>query len=99
MTEFNGYCVKCREKRDFSGQEVEMANGRRAAQGPCPVCGTKINRMLGAKRTDASRIEQGRDQEQCPQRRRATSWLCPILILGGTTRCVARRPSSRASAP
>ena len=47
---FNGYCVKCREKRDFEGEEVEMANGRRAAQGPCPVCGTKINRMLGAKK-------------------------------------------------
>ena len=25
----------------------EMANGRRAAQGACPVCGTKMNRMLG----------------------------------------------------
>src|SRR5205823_7714437 len=50
MAQFNGYCVKCREKRDFEGEEVEMANGRRAAQGPCPVCGTKINRMLGAKK-------------------------------------------------
>jgi hypothetical protein len=45
-----GYCVKCREKRQFEGQEVELANGRRAAQGTCPVCGTKINRMLGAKK-------------------------------------------------
>ena len=47
MTQFNGYCVKCREKRDFMGDEVEMKNGRKAAQGPCPVCGTKIHRMLG----------------------------------------------------
>ena len=50
MATYEGYCVKCREKRDFEGEEVEMANGRRAAQGPCPVCGTKINRMLGAKK-------------------------------------------------
>ena len=50
MAQFNGYCVKCREKRDFMGEEVEMANGRRAAQGACPVCGTKINRMLGGKK-------------------------------------------------
>ncbi|MDP8993353.1 MAG: DUF5679 domain-containing protein [Actinomycetota bacterium] len=26
-----------------------MANGRRAAQGTCPECGTKMNRMLGTK--------------------------------------------------
>lgn len=49
MPTFNGYCVKCREKRDFEGQEVELANGRRAAQGACPVCGTKMNRILGKK--------------------------------------------------
>ena len=32
---------------EFDGQEVELANGRRAAQGTCPVCGTKMNRILG----------------------------------------------------
>ena len=42
-----GYCVKCKEKREFDGQEVELANGRRAAQGTCPTCGTKMNRILG----------------------------------------------------
>ena len=49
MASYEGYCVKCREKRQFEGQEVELANGRRAAQGTCPVCGTKMNRMLGKK--------------------------------------------------
>jgi hypothetical protein len=24
-----------------------LANGRRAAQGTCPTCGTKMNRILG----------------------------------------------------
>lgn len=43
---YNGYCVKCREKRDFEG-EVNEKNGRRMAQGKCPVCGTKMNRILG----------------------------------------------------
>ena len=42
---FNGYCVKCREKRDFQG-EVAETNGRRMAKGGCPVGGTKMNRML-----------------------------------------------------
>ncbi len=47
MATYEGYCVKCREKREFEGEVKEMANGRRAAQGTCPTCGTKMNRMLG----------------------------------------------------
>ena len=47
VAKYEGYCVKCREKREFEGNEVELANGRRAAQGTCPTCGTKMNRMLG----------------------------------------------------
>ncbi|MCP2259645.1 hypothetical protein LX15_003350 [Streptoalloteichus tenebrarius] len=43
---YNGYCVKCREKRDFEGK-VEEKNGRRMAKGVCPVCGTKMTRILG----------------------------------------------------
>jgi hypothetical protein len=43
---YNGYCVKCKEKRDFEG-EVTETNGRRMAKGTCPVCGTKMNRILG----------------------------------------------------
>jgi hypothetical protein len=47
MAKYEGYCVKCREKREFEGDKVTLANGRSAAQGACPVCGTKMNRMLG----------------------------------------------------
>lgn len=47
MPNHEGYCVKCREKREFKGDVVTLKNGRKAAQGPCPQCGTKINRMLG----------------------------------------------------
>jgi Domain of unknown function (DUF5679) len=43
---YNGYCVKCKEKRDFTG-EVTVTNGRRMAKGTCPTCGTKMNRILG----------------------------------------------------
>ena len=50
MANYEGYCVKCREKREFEGSEVDLANGRRAAQGACPVCGTKMNRMLGKQK-------------------------------------------------
>ena len=41
----DAYCVKCKEKREFTG-EVNEANGRRTAKGICPVCGTKLNKFL-----------------------------------------------------
>ncbi|MCV2488670.1 DUF5679 domain-containing protein [Geodermatophilus sp. YIM 151500] len=44
---YNGYCVKCKEKRDFDGEVKVSESGRRMAQGTCPVCGTRMNRILG----------------------------------------------------
>lgn len=42
-----GYCVKCREKREIKDAEkVKMDNGRTAMKGSCPVCGTKITRFI-----------------------------------------------------
>jgi len=46
------YCVKCRTKREMKNPtEVTMKNGRPAMEGLCPVCGTKLFRMMsgGAK--------------------------------------------------
>jgi hypothetical protein len=47
VAEYEAYCVKCRQKRTFEGNEVTLKNGRKAAQGLCPVCGTKVMRILG----------------------------------------------------
>lgn len=44
------YCVKCKARVHFTGL-VEEVNGRRFAKGKCPVCGTKVTRILG-KRDD-----------------------------------------------
>jgi hypothetical protein len=41
------YCMKCREKREFEGSLVTLKNGRPALQGSCPVCGTKLTKILG----------------------------------------------------
>jgi hypothetical protein len=46
MASYEGYCVKCREKRSFDGEIKDLKNGSKAAQGACPVCGTKMTRML-----------------------------------------------------
>jgi len=38
-----GYCVKCRAKREMKDpKSITMKNGRPATQGVCPVCGTKM---------------------------------------------------------
>lgn len=44
-----GYCVKCKSKKDISGAvEVTMKNGRKAIKGVCPSCGAAILKFLGA---------------------------------------------------
>ena len=48
--EFEGYCVKCKEKRAIKNGAVHTTDkGRRMAKGLCPVCGTKVNRFLPSK--------------------------------------------------
>jgi len=44
---YNGYCVKCKEKRDFEGNVEVSKTGMKMAKGKCPVCGTTVNRILG----------------------------------------------------
>lgn len=44
---YSGYCVKCRQKRDFDGEVSISKTGMKMAKGPCPVCGTTVNRILG----------------------------------------------------
>ena len=45
-----GYCVKCKSKKDIQGaNEVTMKNGRRAMKGTCPTCGTTIFKILPSK--------------------------------------------------
>ena len=45
-----GYCVKCKEKREIKdAQQVTMKNGKPATQGTCPTCGTKMFKIGAAK--------------------------------------------------
>ena len=46
-----GYCVKCKAKKDIKdAAEVEMKNGRRALKGSCTSCGTGMFKILGNKK-------------------------------------------------
>lgn len=47
MDEIKAYCMKCKAERVISNvQIVTMKNGRPAANGQCPVCGTKMFKFL-----------------------------------------------------
>ena len=43
-----GYCVKCKAKKEIvDGVEETMKNGRKAIKGKCPTCGTVMFKILG----------------------------------------------------
>ena len=43
-----GYCVKCKEKREMKDpEEVIMKNKMKAMKGTCTTCGTKIFKIMG----------------------------------------------------
>jgi Domain of unknown function (DUF5679) len=43
-----GYCVKCKKKREMKGEkQITMKNGRNAISGTCSVCGTKMFKIGG----------------------------------------------------
>jgi Zn finger protein HypA/HybF involved in hydrogenase expression len=50
-----GYCVKCKAKREIAdGVEETMKNGRKAIKGKCPTCGTVMFKILGGKAASAN---------------------------------------------
>ena len=50
-----GYCVKCKAKKEIiDGAEETMKNGRKAIKGKCPTCGTVMFKILGGKATPAA---------------------------------------------
>ena len=44
----DGYCVKCREKREMKNpEETVTEKGMKIAKGICTVCGTRMAKILG----------------------------------------------------
>jgi hypothetical protein len=41
------YCVKCKAKREATGEVRVNDKGTRMAKAQCPVCSTNLNRILG----------------------------------------------------
>jgi ribosomal protein S27E len=50
-----GYCVKCKAKKEIvDAVEETMKNGRKAIKGKCPTCGTVMFKILGGKASTAA---------------------------------------------
>jgi Zn finger protein HypA/HybF involved in hydrogenase expression len=49
-----GYCVKCKAKKEIvDAVEETMKNGRKAIKGKCPTCDTVMFKILGGKASAA----------------------------------------------
>jgi hypothetical protein len=49
-TRMEGYCVKCKAKREMkNATPTTLKNGKPATQGICPTCGTKMFKIGAAK--------------------------------------------------
>jgi Zn finger protein HypA/HybF involved in hydrogenase expression len=52
-----GYCVKCKAKKEISDAvEETMKNGRKAIKGKCPTCGTVMFKILGGKSSNTPSV-------------------------------------------
>jgi hypothetical protein len=48
--EIEAYCVRCKASRKMTGAElVTTKNGKLAAKGKCPVCGTTMMKFLPSR--------------------------------------------------
>jgi len=54
QNEVEAYCVKCKGTRKMlDAQVVTNKNGKPAAKGKCPVCGTTMMKFLSSKTAPA----------------------------------------------
>jgi len=49
-----GYCFKCKAKKEIAeAVEETMKNGRKAIKGKCPTCGVVMFKILGGSKATA----------------------------------------------
>ncbi len=67
MDEIKAYCMKCKAERTMSNVSVvAMKNGRPAANGQCPVCGTKMFKFLPKGTPVTATAESAQATEAAP---------------------------------
>jgi ribosomal protein S27E len=54
-----GYCVKCKAKKQIiDAVEETTKNNRKAIKGKCPTCGTVIFKFLGGKASATATVAE-----------------------------------------
>ena len=54
-----GYCLKCKTKKEIKdAEETVLKNRMKAVKGTCPDCGTRIFRILKKEGKDAKHTNQ-----------------------------------------
>jgi hypothetical protein len=63
-----GYCVKCKAKKEIiDAVEETMKNGRKAIKGKCPTCGTVMFKILGKSATSGDAGAAKSEQPAAPK--------------------------------
>ncbi len=70
--EIKAYCMKCKAERTIQNVQIVLTkNGRPAANGVCPVCGTKMFKFLPssykAAATPAAETPAAAEPEPAPE--------------------------------
>ncbi len=69
-----GYCVKCKAKKEIvDAVEETMKNGRKAIKGKCPTCGTVMFKILGGKSSAAAAAPAQTSAPPAPAKQTPTS--------------------------
>ncbi len=74
MDEIKAYCMKCKAERVIQNVTiVTMKNGRPAANGTCPVCGTKMFKFLPRTYQAQASAEPAQAEPAAPEPERVTA--------------------------
>ncbi len=58
--QFEGYCMRCREKRAIEGAVISKTlKGRPVVKGVCPVCGLRITRFVSRRQVEKIEVKPG----------------------------------------
>lgn len=69
-----GYCVKCKAKKEIADAVEEvMKNGRKAIKGKCPTCGIVMFKILGGKASQDTAAESPASAKAAPVPANSTS--------------------------
>ena len=91
-----GYCVKCKAKKEIADAVEEvMKNGRKAIKGRCPTCGVVMFKILGGKAVVPSPASPASETEASASAPPPSATTSAIPLTPSTQPAAAPAPASR----